>query len=148
MLELSRRNSSFKLTLDNIMNHRTFNMLSYGHDKVFGVPIFNEQMYPTALTVGSTSIPLSNSNEYLWNMQNRTSFVIIVDHETGTNEIKEILNFTNSNINLKSQIIETFNLARTIVYPCLFCTLRSVRWKEETDTINEATVQFNEYQSG
>jgi hypothetical protein len=148
MIEQCRRGAGFKLTLFGSDNPRFFNLISYAHDKILGIPIFSEQMHPTALTLGSTSIPLSNSNEFLWNFQNRTSFVIIVDHETNTTEIKEILNFTNNNINLKSAITETFNVVRSMVYPCLFCTVRAVKFSEKTSHTNEATLEFLEFQSG
>jgi hypothetical protein len=148
MIDKCRRGAGFELNLHNIDSHRFFNAISYAHDKVIGIPIFSEQMYPTALTLGSTAIPISNSNEFLWNFQNRTTFVIIVDHETLATEIKEILNFTDFNINLKAIITETFNLNTTVVYPCLFCTIRAVRFGEETDGVSLAKLQFEEFQSG
>jgi ribosomal protein L23 len=148
LMEQCRRGAGFKLTLDRIDNHRFFNAISYAHDKILGVPIFSEQMFPTALTIGSTAIPISNSNEFLWNMQNRTTFVMAVDHENNKTEIKEILNFTDFNINLKSQITETFNVNTSIVYPCLFCTVRAARFKEVTSHINEAQIEMQEFQSG
>jgi hypothetical protein len=148
LIEDCRRGAGFKLTLNRLENHRFFNLISYAHDKIIGVPIFSEQMYATALTIGSTAIPISNSNEFLWNFQNRTTFIIIVDHETNETEIKEMLNFTDFNINLKSQITGTFNVNTTVIYPCLFCTVRAARFREKTSHINEAQIEMQEFQTG
>lgn len=141
----SNRKIGFTFNLDELENHRFFNRISYGHDKIFGVPIFSEKMYPTLATQGTSVITTSNSNEFLWNMQNRTQFVILANHTDRVLEIKEILNFTDYQINLKSVIVESFDLTKTVVYPCLFGTVSAVKYNEKTTHVQTADVEFKEF---
>jgi hypothetical protein len=143
--EIAHRKLSFEFNLERIEHQRTFNRVAYGHDKIFGVPIYSEKMYVTAATAGTNIIDVSNSNEFMWNMQNRTQFIILMDHEDQVVEIKEILTVTDYQIVLKTNIVETFELSKTYCYPCLFCTVSAAKYNEKTSHVQIANLDFKEF---
>ena len=76
-------------------NRKIFNLLSYGQDKVFGIPIYTEKM--TVDSISTSSLDVNEDMTYLWNLQNNALYVIIVDHENALAEIKEIDSIASQN---------------------------------------------------
>ncbi len=145
--EISTRKMTLNFVVKDFAAQRLFNRIAYGHDKIFGVPIYQEKLYPTAVTQGTNTIQHSNNSQYYWNLRNRTTFVAIVDHENHLVEIKEITSVTDYNIALKTAILESFDVTRTIVYPVLFATVSSVKYSEPSSHVRTATIEFGEYLS-
>jgi hypothetical protein len=143
--EISSRKTNFTFVLEQLRNHRFFNRIAYGHDKIFGVPIFSEKLFPTAVTQGTTLITHSNSNEFMWNFQNRMQFVMIANHEDRILEIKEVLSFTDYQITLKATITESFDINKTVVYPCLFCVVGGAKYNEKSSHVQTADLEFKEF---
>jgi len=139
-----RKQSVSYLLLDNTA-HRIFNMFSYGHDKVFGVPIYNEKMVPSDITAGLDIIQLVTSTDYMYNLKNNCQFIIIVDHDNNQAEIKEIKSISANEIEVETVVAETFNLQTTFVYPALLSLIQASRFAEETDNIQIVTVDFKEF---
>jgi len=143
--EISSRKMNFSFVLEQLRNHRFFNRIAYGHDKIFGVPIFSEKLFPTAVTQGTALITHSNSNEFMWNFQNRMQFVMIANHEDRVLEIKEVLSFTDYQITLKATITESFDVNKTVVYPCLFCVVGGAKYNEKSSHVQTADLEFREF---
>lgn len=145
--EISVRRASLNFVLKDYASARMFNRIAYGHDKIFGIPIYPEKLYPTAVTQGTNTVNVSNSTEFMWNLKNRAAFIVIVDHENHVIEIKEFTQVNDYDIVLKTAIIESFDITRTVVYPCLFATVQSVKYGEPSSHVRTAAIEFKEYLS-
>jgi len=121
--------------------------LTYGHDKVFGVPIYSEPCYPTGTITGQTVINMTNDLTKFWNLNNLCVHVMIVDHEALVSEIKEVDSVGANSVTLVRSVTETFVAARTVVYPMFMAVLDSLTFKDETDDTSYVDVAFEEYVS-
>lgn len=146
LVEIPPREISVVYQLEGNSANTLFNTLSYGHDKVFGVPIYNEKLIPTDLTVDGNVITLSAATPttYLYNLVTNASYVIIVDHVSELAEIKEISSVGANSITLVKDIIETFDLQSTYVYPVLISIVKSAKFSELTDNVEILTIDFME----
>lgn len=124
-----------------------FNLLSYGKDKVFGVPIYNEKINPVSCAQGSTFIYTDDDLNLFYNLNNRADFIILVDHINGLAEVKEVSSIEEGLIILDQPISKDFQQSTTYVYPNLFCYLKTFRSTNITDDFTEFSVDFEEYKS-
>ena len=123
-----------------------FNWMLYGKDKLFAIPIYNEKMIPTDLTVAGTTITTSGSNQYLWNLQNRATHVAILDHASLLAEVKEIDAITDTtHIETTVAIQDTFDVSSTYVYPVVMGFVQSIRITPQSDTTDVVEVEYVEY---
>ena len=122
--------------------------LSYGHDKVFGVPIYSEHCYPTGTITGQTVLNFTNDLTKLWNLNNLCDYIIIADHKAMTGEIKEVSSVGGSSITLVRSVVQTFEAASVIVYPVIMTTLESLSLQDETQDVTVFDLSFEEYRSG
>jgi len=128
---------------------KIMNLIGYGKDKVFGMPIYNEKMRPTTADQGGSTIIVAEDFTYFYNLKNRSAYVIIADHENGVAEIKKFTSFTGTNqINLNQPISAAFDLNYTYVYPCVFAVIGSFAGSNVTDDFDEVKVDFKEFKSG
>ena len=107
--------------------------LSYGHDKVFGIPIYSEPCYPTGMLTGETTINISNDYTKYWNLNNLCTYVILVDHQNLVGEVKEVDSIGVGVIELVRAVSETFVAGSTIVYPMFMATIGALSVPAETD---------------
>jgi hypothetical protein len=143
------RRISFQATAQALFNEKLKHLLTYGHDKVFGVPIYSEHCYPSASFNGSSTINLSNTTDKLWHLNNLCEYVVIIDHSTWLTEIKEIDTVNSTSIDLLRPVEETFVYSRVIVYPMIVATLdTSVRSAPHTDDLETYSLGFTEYEIG
>lgn len=127
---------------------KLFNLLGYCHDKVVGVPIYCEKLTPSSATQGSSYAIVNEDMTYYYNAQ-KLDYVIIVDHENGTAEVKEISSLTApSQINFSQSIVNTFDLQNTYIYPCVFCVISAYRSRNRTDDLDTVGVEFREFKNG
>ena len=148
MREDPYRRISIQATAKGLFDQQLKQLLTYSHDKVFGVPIYGEHCYPSASFNGSTTINLSDTTDKLWNLNNLCTYVIIIDHSTFLTEIKEIDTVNSTSIELVRAVEETFDYNRVIVYPMIIATLDSVRTSPHTDDLESFSVAFTEYEIG
>jgi len=139
--------TAFKADASGNQSRINFNQISYGKDKVFGVPVFTEKIEPTSLAQGGTSIYTNDDLTKMYNLCCRTDFVILVDHINGLSEVKKIDSLDVGLINLEQPISDDFQQETTYVYPCMFCYLNSYRAGNITTDMNEVSVNFEEYKS-
>lgn len=124
---------------------KTKQNLVYGHDKVFGVPIYSEPCYPTGTITGQTTINISNDITKFWNLNNLCTYVIIVDHAGLVGEVKEVDSIGAGSIVLVRAVTQTFVAASTVVYPMFMATIASLSLQNETDDLIVFDVNFEEY---
>ena len=131
--------------LEGTSAHRLFNLFSYGHDKVFGTPIYYEKMVPATITVGSPVITLVTDTTDMYNLNNNAVFIIIVDHENEIAEIKEIDTIATNQIDVVKNIVETFDVDATFVYPVFLSILHAVSFSDDSDNVETMEAEFREY---
>jgi len=128
-------------------SRKILNLIGYGKDKVFGLPVYNEML--TASEISGTTITVNEDFTYYYNLINRSSYIIIVDHEFGLAEIKEISSVNAPNeIVLSQTISETFDPKYTIIYPAAFVIIGSYSGTNITDDFDEVKVEFKEFKNG
>lgn len=127
--------------------HQLFYDLSYGHDKLFGVPIYNESMGVSS--IASATITTTDAVDNLYYLNNLATHVIIVDHGNKLTEIKEISSITPSNTIVCTQaVVESFTAATTRVYPIFFGLVKGVRSGHVTDDVVVVELEFEEFDNG
>jgi len=130
-------------------NRKIMNLLGYGKDKVFGIPVFTEKMTPVSASAGSSTITVNEDFTYFYNLKSRAGYVIIVDHDAGQAEIKVISSLTGTNqIDLTQPISAAFDLKYTYVYPCMFVIINSFSGSNITDDFDNVKINFKEFKSG
>lgn len=122
--------------------------LSYGHDKVFGIPIYSEPCYPTGTITGQTTINISNDITKYWNLNNLCTYVMIVDHDKLIGEVKEVSSVGASSVVLVRSVVQSFDVEATIVYPIFMATITSLTLRNETDDVIYFDLNFEEYGIG
>jgi len=128
---------------------RFFYELSYAHDKLFGVPVYNEMVIPTTIPQGGTTIDVpAEAIDYFYYLNNLAEYVAIIDHTTGTTELKLIDSVnkdpTNTIVTVED-ISNTFNTNRTRLYPLFIGLVQRVKFNEHTEEHDTVTVDFLEY---
>ena len=149
LLITPRRNITAEYILTDLEAQDVFNRLSFSHDKVMGVPIYNEKMYATSLAAGLTRIVFTESHEYLWNFNNLAAYVMLVDHENRAVLIKTIDEIdSTTSVVLTTELQSTFDAGTTTVYPMLAATIRSLSFGEETTNVQRLLIEYEEYING
>lgn len=127
---------------------RLMNAAAYGHDKAWVVPLYHERMTPTAATAGTTTIAVEETTSGLWNLANLATHVALIDHGARQVEVKMIDSLGASAIEVTSDIVATFDLDSTTVYPVFFGYLHGVSVAPETDEDVVVRMRFREYKDG
>lgn len=134
--------------LDGIAAEKFGNDLTYGHDKVFGVPVYSEHIYTSDTLTGQNSFDASNDISKHWNLQNLCDYIMIVDHGAGLAEVKEVASVVGSTITLERDIVLTFTPHRVIIYPVFFALLETLQSRGVTDGLENIMPTFTEYDDG
>jgi len=139
------RDISVYFDVKNLKAQAFQNSLHYGHDKVFVVPLYNEQITCVTLAVGNTSItPVEDFSEY-YNLNNNCTHLIFLDEENDLVEIKEIDTIGATTISFATTIQNTFDANSTLIYPGVFSVLQSVAQVSETQELQRYKLNFQEF---
>ena len=138
--------ASFLLTGD--QGKEFYHQLLYAHDKVFGVPIYNELMLATSIPNGGTVITLSTDTTYLYHLNNLCDHIAIIDHRNSLCEIKTIDSIAANSITVTQEIDGTFNANTAYVYPVFMGIVTRYDEAEHTEEHATLTIEFREYTSG
>lgn len=142
------RDAVIQFTIQNNLLSRFINDITYGHDKVFGVPIYSEtSVLSTQAASGALTLYLNDETDYNWNINNIATHVIIMDWENDVKEIKEVDTINSTNIVLSRQLINTY-AAGSVVMPCFFGTLKAIRQVSHTDNTQTIDIEFSEFLLG
>lgn len=143
--EISAFSSIFNIDLTAVNRQTIINLISYGKDKVFGVPIFSEMMTPTTITTGTSVIIISEDTANYYNLNNRVNYVIICNFEDGVGEVKKFSSVSGSQINLDQDIVGSFTVGKCWVFACAFCFMRAYKGSNLTDDMENIKVSFEEF---
>lgn len=150
LMDRPMRTLSARYLLESMQAQRFFVSACYGHDKVFGVPIYNEMMGVQAISTLSPTVTLRSTTPTtnLYSLNTYATHCAIVDHANAMVEVKEISSKATGSITFANNVTKTFNANTTAIYPIFFGMLRSVRFNSETDSIDSVDVDFTEYSNG
>jgi hypothetical protein len=137
---------TFSLQAEGVDAQKLKQSLAYGHDKVFGVPVYTEQLHPSADFNSSSTIQTSNDLTDFWNLNNLAEYVVIIDHTTLLAEIKELASVSANQIVCSIPVTNTFTWQRSVVYPVVMCTGDSFTMRPESDDVWTSDLSFVEYE--
>jgi hypothetical protein len=144
-----RENARYKLqftaTNHGLEAQKMKQIVAYGHDKVFGVPIYSEQAYPSADFTSSSIITTSNDLDKMWYLNNQAEYVVIIDHVTNVSEIKEIDSVSVNQIDLINPVSGTFSYLSSKVYPIVMCLAESISIQPHAAEALRASFNMVEY---
>jgi len=121
------------------------NNLHYGHDKVFVVPLYNEQLTCSVITITSDVITPVEDFSLYYNLNNNCTHLIFIDTVNDLVEIKEIDTVGASTITFVTGIQNNFSPGSTVIYPGVFSILQSVQINNEHKGYQVYTLQFQEF---
>lgn len=124
------------------------NTMKYGKGFVFGVPVYFEQIYASSALTGQITFNATNDLSKLWILNNKATYIIIIDPVNYISEVKEIDSVSSSSITLVQAVIETFDLATVLVYPCILSWIDKTNINNSTDDLVVANVGFKEFTVG
>ena len=148
LYETVQRDASLTVKIDRIVDQQLLHTLMYGHDKVFGIPIYTEKMSATDIPQGGSTITLSADNSDLWNLNNIGGFIAIIDHYNWMGEIKAIDSITSTTIVTATNISKNFDEDTTYIYPVFFGTIKNVSITSENDLVDRIPITFEEFTGG
>jgi len=148
---LPRREQTFSYTLSQVEAQQLLYDLSYGKDKIFGVPIYNEIIVPTAF---STILILHSSTASLWNLRNETlraraDYLFLLEPSSDTFETVSIYGTGDTVTTFTIAPSETFTVGKTYAFPIFYgFLLRAPMLKMITDQLYTVDLTFGEYIDG
>jgi len=148
LINKALREALVTFVIQNNLLYRFKNTVQYGHDKIFGVPIYTEvSVLDSDVSVGGLTLSLSSSCDYHWNLNNLATHLIVVNYEDDVIEIKEIDSVASTQITLSRGLINDYNTG-SLVYPCFFGTLKAISLGSNTDNTDNLKIEFKEYVLG
>lgn len=142
------RGSKLAFLPDGLPAQQFFNTLLYGHDKVFGVPVYFEPLLADSIEQGENYIDVTGDISKHWHLNHQCDFILIVNHETLQNEIKSVSGISGNRIDCGQSIKEVFNPADAVIYPVFLALLESVSGVSPIYTLDEIEVSFTEFNRG
>jgi len=137
---------AFRIIAEGLSAQKMKQTMSYGHDKVFGIPVFTEHAYPASDFNSSTTITTSNDLTNLWNLNNQAEYIVIIDHTTLQAEIKEIDTVNANSIECAVAVSDTFTWQRCIVYPVVMCTAEGTSVNPQSDSVFYGDFRMIQYE--
>lgn len=137
---------SFRIIASGLSGQKLKQTMTYGHDKVFGIPIHTEQAYPSEDFNLSATINTSNDLTDLWNLNNQAAYIVIIDHSTLQAEIKELSQVNANSIVCSLPVSDTFTWQTSIVYPIVMCTAEGLSLNPQSDTVFTGDLAFKQYE--
>lgn len=144
--KMFREQSAQYVFLDYLESTKAQNTLAYGHGKVLGIPIYTEIIVPTSTLLGATVITTSTTLSELWNLQNLTDFILIID-SAGLYELKEIDSIGSSSITVTRAIEIACDKDTSLIYPIFLSSLESCKFTHHSGynpEISEYQANFKE----
>jgi hypothetical protein len=139
-------NFSFDFDVSADTNRKIFNIISYAHDKVLGVPVYNQKM--SVVSMGADSVTVNEDPSYMYNLSD-SGYAAIVDHQNTLMEIKSISSIVGSVITFDQNITLSFgDVRRLSVYPCVFVIINSYKSFSETDDFDTMKIELREFKNG
>jgi len=142
--DLPTRSIKGSYLIGNKAGQLMLNRIQYGHDKLFAIPILDEQMTPTAIATGGKLINLSTPTTTRWNFINNCSYIAIIEPSTNQAEVHEIDSYTASTITTVNNIVYTWNTGTTRIFPVFFGVVDTLSISEETDTLQKVNISYEE----
>lgn len=144
-----RRSCGFSVWEEGLKFQYIRNLLKYGHDKFFLVPIFSEVMYTDRVhdITGQDHVNIDTgiNIDYFYNLQNYSNYIMIVDHITFVAEVKSISSIVGQIITFTSAVTETFVKESALVYPVIVSIIDSTNYKPMTDDLTVIDLKFIEW---
>lgn len=120
------------------------NMVQYGHDKLFAVPIVDETLIPTVITTGGKSITLSNSTSDKWNFLNLCQYIGIYQPSLNQVEVHEVASYTANTITTVANIVNTYDVNDVSIMPIFFASIQNAEISNETNDLSKIAIQYQE----
>lgn len=139
------RNIKFTAAISELQMMAIVNTLRYGHDKVFVIPIYAEQIICNTISTGTNTITPSVAYDQFYNLQNNCTHLLFYDSEDNEIEIKEVDTVGASDITFTANISGTFNANSTAIYPVVFSTLAGINSKGESQDLEVIQLRFEEF---
>lgn len=146
-----REESATFVFLDYLEATKAQNRLAYGHGKVLGIPIYTEPIIPSSGLFGNTVISTLTSLAYLWNLQNLTDFVIIIDFVNYLYEVKELQAIGVNSLTFKKMVSVNLDKDSSTIYPIFLSSLESMKFTHHSGydpEISEYQATFKELVNG
>lgn len=142
------RDAIISFIIQDVLLTRFHHNIMYGHDKVFGIPIYSEtSVLSAAANTGTVTLTLAGDCSKHWNLNQKATHVIIADYSNDKVEIKEIASLASQQIVLERQLVNDFTIG-SVVFPCFFGTLKAVRNLSATDNTDAIDIEFQEFLLG
>lgn len=124
---------------------RILNTIRYGHDKVFSVPIYNEQMTAAVITAGTATVTVDQDVTNYYNLINNCTHICMLDAASEIVEVKELDSVASPVLTFTTNIVNTLAPATTFIYPIVFSTLKAASMKPESIDVTVAKLRFEEF---
>lgn len=138
------RGVSVALMEAGVSGQKLINTLEYGHDKIFGVPIYTEVMTPITSLTGNSAFTVSESLTDFYHVQSLLKYVLIADWAAGVFGLYEVTLRVGSVFNLAATITETFSISTTKIYPTFLGMINEFKVNSVTNNAVRADVDFGE----
>jgi len=142
------RKTTVKYVGQGVDAQRLRQKIMYGHDKVYGVPVFHEPIELASDPQSSSTITSSNTLTYYWHLNNQCNYIVLYDYSTWTAEIKEISSVGSTSIVLVNVVADSFDPLVSIAYPVYMGTMEQARVVQETHDIMAVSVEYKEFLIG
>ena len=147
LLDELKRRMTLEYWQDNCVDKTIIeNFLKYYRSAAFYVPIPCEPITitDTGDLSGGNSLNITDA-QYFYNYKNLTDYVMLYDLEKSVQVEKiGVISAGDTTLGLSSNIVGSFDGAKTIVYPLMACILSSKSMGDITDTIRRYTLDFEE----
>lgn len=144
LIEKPKRSEVVTIREANVRAQKFWNIVAYGKDKIYGIPIWHEVFWVVNATATDTVITTAASIEKFWNLQNQCDYVMFYNFTDYSYEVKELASVTNTTITLASGLTSTFDTDQTVVFPVFLGYIEAVRFKGDTFENQDAQVKFTE----
>ena len=113
------RKSTVVIQEHNVEAQSLHNLVSYGHDKNVGIPIYSEPMLASVINTSSSTVTITTPADIsnYWNVNNLCDYFILIDWINGVSEVKSLSSVISQVLNFENPIAETFTAASTVIYP-------------------------------
>lgn len=144
LLEKPRRSETVTVREDNERAQRFWNLISYGKDKVYGIPIWHEVFWVVNASATDTVLTTAASIEKFWNLQNQCDYVMLYNFVDYTYEVKELASVTNTTITLVAGLSSTHDVNKTVLFPVFLGFVEQIKFSSNTFENTDAQVKFTE----
>jgi hypothetical protein len=121
-----------------------FNILMFGKDKVFAVPVYLESL--VANEINTSSIVFDDNLNYCFTLVEKGLENIFITNHNDLSELLTISEITYpSTITFTTSIVNTYNINNVFIYPAFQGIIKSMKKTDETDDFDIWRLEFQEY---